>query len=61
VTHRGRPIARIVPATMPDGLARMILEGRVSWSGRKPTLPKRMVRLRGPGKTLSEMIVEDRG
>ncbi|MDP9265911.1 MAG: type II toxin-antitoxin system prevent-host-death family antitoxin [Chloroflexota bacterium] len=61
VTDRGEPIARLVPASMPDGLARMIQEGRLSWSGRKPKLPKRLVRLRGPGKTLSEMIIEDRG
>ncbi len=61
VTDRGEPIARIVPAGLPAGLVQMIQDGRLTWSGRKPTIPKRRPVLHGHGKTLAEMVIEDRG
>jgi len=61
VTDRGRAVARLVPADFSEGLVRLLRERRIHWSGRKPdlsTLPA--VRLRGPGKTLSDYVIEDR-
>jgi len=65
ITEDGRAIARIVPVsddeTLPEGLRKMIAEGRVSWSGRMPTFPNTGIRLRGPGPTLSDIVIEGRG
>lgn len=61
VTDRGRPVARIVPVGMPEGLARLMREGKLSWSGRKPVIPRSRPRLRGRGPTLAEMVTRDRG
>lgn len=61
VTDRGRAVARLVPADFSEGLVRLLRERRIHWSGRKPdlsTLPT--VKLRGPGKTLSDYVIEDR-
>jgi prevent-host-death family protein len=59
VTKRGKPVARIVPAGIPPGIARMIADGRLQWSGRKPRLPK-PTPLRGSGKTAAEYVAEGR-
>lgn len=59
VTKRGKPVARIVPADIPKGISRMIAEGRLKWSGRKPRLPK-PTPLRGSGKTAAEYVAEGR-
>jgi prevent-host-death family protein len=59
VTDRGETIARIVPAGIPEHLARLIAEGKASWSGRMITVPENPVRL-GPGPPLSDYISEDR-
>jgi hypothetical protein len=32
----------------------------VQWSGRKPRLPKQLVKLRGEGPTAAETVVEGR-
>lgn len=59
VTDRGRPVARIVPTGVPEHIAKLIAEGRVSWSGERfvppdnPIVPK-------PGPPLSDYIAEDR-
>ncbi len=60
VTDRGRPVARIVPASLPEGLARMIQEGRVRWSGKRAMLKGRGPRNRGR-RTLSDIVIADRG
>jgi prevent-host-death family protein len=61
VTDRGKPVARLSPPDIPEGILRMMREGKLTWSGRKPDfsqLPR--VRLRGKGPTLSDMIIAER-
>lgn len=60
VTDRGVPVARIVPAGIPEDIARLMAEGRVTWSGRAFVPPKERVRLE-PGPPISQYISEDRG
>jgi prevent-host-death family protein len=59
VTERGEPIARIVPMAIPERLARLMAEGRVSWSGRPFVPPREPFRLK-PGPPLSDYVAEDR-
>lgn len=61
VTKRGKQVARLIPIDegLDPGLARLIAEGKVRWSGRKFQLPK-PVKLRGKGKMASDYIVEER-
>lgn len=65
ITEEGRAIARIEPVnddkTLPDGLRQMIAEGRLEWSGQIPKLPKSRIKLHGPGPTLSDIVIENRG
>lgn len=53
VTERGRPIATLAPIAELGDLAwlhKMVTEGRVQWSGGKPTGSKNPPRLKGhPG------------
>ena len=61
VTERGRPIATLAPVEGKDDLAwlhRLVAEGRVQWSGGKPTGSKNPPRNRG--KLLSDIVIEDR-
>lgn len=60
ITDRGRAVARIFPVGMPEGIARLIADGQVTWSGRKPDLSGPTVRLRGPGPSLSDIVIQDR-
>lgn len=59
VTDRGEPVAKLIPAGMPPGLERMIREGRLTWSGGKPDLP-RPIKLLGTGPTAGEIVVRMR-
>lgn len=66
VTDRGRVIATIQPveqpADEPPALAiirKMVAEGKVTWSGRKPAGSVRPARLRGTA-TVSDAVIEDR-
>lgn len=59
VTKRGKPVARLIPADMPPGMARLVAEGHVKWSGRRLRVPKR-VKLQGKGKTAAEYVSEGR-
>ena len=61
VTERGRPIAILAPAETRDDLAwlhKMVAEGRVQWSGGKPTGSKNPPKNRG--KLGSDIIIEGR-
>jgi prevent-host-death family protein len=60
VTDRGRPVARIVPVGIPEDLARLMAEGKVTWSGRPFRPPKKVFKLK-PGPPISDYISEDRG
>ena len=59
VTDRGRPVARLVPVGIPEHVASLMVEGRVTWSGKPFTPPKQLYRLR-PGPPISDYIAEDR-
>lgn len=60
VTRHGRPVARVVPATQPAEILRLLEDGVAHWSGQRPRLPK-PVRLRGDGPTAAEIVIADRG
>jgi prevent-host-death family protein len=60
VTDRGEPIARIIPVGIPEGIARLMAEGRITWSGKPFRPPEKLVRPR-PGPPFSDYISEDRG
>jgi prevent-host-death family protein len=65
ITSHRKPIARITavkPAepTSTNPLQKAIDAGLISWSGQKPNLPP-PVKLRGQGKLLSDIVIEDRG
>jgi len=61
VTDRGKPVARLVPPDLPDGIVRMLREGSLRWSGRKPDFTNfSPIQLNGPGKSVSDILIEDR-
>ena len=65
VTSHRKPIARITAVTPTDSdlstpLQKAIDARLISWSGQKPNLPP-PVKLRGQGKLLSDIVIEDRG
>lgn len=60
VTDRGRPVARIVPAGLPEGIVRLIQEGRLTWSGRPFRVPRERPRVRGR-PNLADIVIADRG
>ncbi|HEX9823493.1 MAG TPA: type II toxin-antitoxin system prevent-host-death family antitoxin [Actinomycetota bacterium] len=59
VTERGRPVARIIPAGVPEPIVRMLAEGRASWSGKPFVPPPKRIRPR-PGPPISRYVSEDR-
>jgi prevent-host-death family protein len=59
VTDRGVPVARMIPADVPHQIAKLMAEGRVTWSGKKFVPPRKVPRL-GPGPSLADNIAEDR-
>lgn len=63
-SHR-KPIARITGIQPPDPSATHPLQaaidaGIVSWNGQKPVFPP-PIQLRGEGKLVSAIVIEDRG
>jgi prevent-host-death family protein len=62
ITSHNRPVARLmaVPAAATSGLQAMVASGAATWSGRKPVLDA-PVRLTPGGRSLSDMVIEDRG
>jgi prevent-host-death family protein len=59
VTDRGHPVARIIPAGIAEPIARLMAEGRVTWSGKGLKPSTRLIRPR-PGPPVSRYISEDR-
>ncbi len=59
VTDRGVPIARLIPAGVPEHIVKLMAEGRISWSGKKFVPPHRLPGLTS-GPALSNYIAEDR-
>ena len=62
LTSHDKPVARLVgiPARLEPGLARLMASGAVHWSGGKPGCHP-PVTLTPGGKSVSEMVIEDRG
>lgn len=65
VTSHRKPIARITAVKPAESgitspLQKAIDAGLISWNGEKPNLPP-PVKLRGQGKLLSDIVIEDRG
>ena len=61
LTSHRRVVARVtgVPATLDQGLARLLSSGAATWGGGKPIGAE--LKLQAGGKSLSTMIMEDRG
>ena len=65
VTSHRKPIARLSP--VPDesmtGTDRLIADGLATWNGKKPRGAGRRapIKLRGPGPTVADMVIADRG
>lgn len=59
VTKHGRPVARIISATSPPNLARLIAAGTVRQSEGTRFVPK-PTKLRGTGKTAADYVDEGR-
>jgi prevent-host-death family protein len=60
ITDRGRPVARLIPATASRPLDRLIAMGLVQPASepRQPIDPKRRIRVKG---SVSELVSEQRG
>ena len=61
VTDRGREVAVIKPPERSEvqrAFERLRDEGVIHWSGRRPTVPARPVR--GRGRLVSDLVLEDR-
>jgi prevent-host-death family protein len=61
ITEHGKPVGRLVPAgqSLDERLKAMVDAGLAEWNG-KPLPPvKPVAKLRG-GKSISDMIIEDR-
>ena len=62
VTSHDKPVVRIVgiPSSDNAGIGRLLAGGAAQWGGGKPALHA-AVKLKGGGKSLREMVREDRG
>jgi prevent-host-death family protein len=58
VTDRGRAVARIIPAGLPEHLAKLLAEGRATWSGGRVEIRGRRPKPRGG--LVSTYVSEDR-
>jgi len=60
VTNRGRRVATIHPSTTGRAMvfSRLAADGKIDWSGGKPTGLKNRISCRG--KKASDMVIEDR-
>ncbi len=62
VTSHGKPVARLTGIAPADalGVARLLVRGAAQWRGGKPALAP-AAQLGVNGKSLSAMVLEDRG
>ena len=63
VTERGRPIATIMPVSLPVDLKwahALVIGGRAQWSGGKPAGAKRPEPAVSGGRSVSAAVLEDR-
>ena len=61
VTKHGKPVAKIVPAGLPDDLAKLFAEGRLKWSGNEPKLPKERIKLPPGSPSAEDLVAWSRG
>jgi prevent-host-death family protein len=61
VTDHGRPVARLVPPDVPERISALIREGRLNWTGRRPSPARTRPKLRAGRTTLADSILRDRG
>ena len=62
ITSHDKPVARLVgvPLDSPAGISRLLACGAATWKGGKPAFQAPLTLSHG-GKSLSEMVLEDRG
>jgi prevent-host-death family protein len=62
ITQGGKPVGRIVPMkpSLEDKLQQLAGSGVLAWSGRKLKPRRPSIKPQG-GRTLSDLLVEDRG
>ncbi len=64
VTSHRKPVARLspVPGEPAVGVQKLIQEGRATWNGKKPRglAPRARARTSRPGKSVADMVLEDR-
>jgi prevent-host-death family protein len=61
VTSHNRPVARVsgLTAGLSPGIAALLASGQAEWHGGKPAGAR--IKLVIEGKSLSDMVIEDRG
>lgn len=61
VTSHNRPVARVsgLAAGLPPGIAALLAAGQAEWHGGKPAGAR--IKLAPQGKSLADMVIEDRG
>lgn len=63
ITDRGVPVGRLVPIeqTLERRLETLRESGMLRWSGRRLARRKPTVRIANRGKSVSDLLIEDRG
>lgn len=63
ITDRGVPVGRLVPIgqTLESRVDALRESGMLRWSGRRLTRRKPTVRIAKRGKTVADLVIEDRG
>jgi prevent-host-death family protein len=62
ITDRGKPVGRVIPeaSSARDRMLELAQSGYMAWNGRKPHIKAPRLKLKGKGKTMSDLIVEGR-
>lgn len=60
VTDHGRPVARLVPPDLPEGIRRLIAQGRLRPARGGGRLPRSVLPYRPGSRLLSDVVIEDR-